>query len=274
MVSTPILVVVTFLLVYFLKVLHDFSRNLAAAKSSGIPYIIVPIYMFNRVWLLSHTLIAPYLRKLPRRLTEPWLELIFPDWTWTHQHAGFRKIGHDTFLTVSPGGNVLATAEAPVISQITARARDFPKLLRVYRVLNIYGPSVLTTEGQVWRQHRKITSALFTETNNRMVFAESLRQAQAMTNIWIGERRESSPIHSVADDALRLSLHIISQVGFGKSLSWPVDKSGKEAPMQVEDATSHELSYTDALTLLLHNLYLLLFLPRFILSRNNRSARV
>lgn len=30
----------------------DFRRNLAAAKASGLPYICIPIYTFNPVWLL------------------------------------------------------------------------------------------------------------------------------------------------------------------------------------------------------------------------------
>lgn len=274
MVSTIVLIIATLFLVCILKVYHNFSRNLAAAKSSGIPYIIVPVYLYNPAWIISQKLWAPYLRMLPQRLTDPWLEHNFSEWVWTLQYSGFRKAGYDTFLAVSPGGNILASADAAVISQITARGRDFPKPHQVYQALNIYGTNVLSTEGQIWRQHRKITSAPFNEKNNRMVFAESLRQTQAMTKIWIGEKGESSPIHTVAEDALRLSLQVISLAGFGKSLSWPVDESVTEESMKAEVATGHELSYTSALTLLLENFIWLLVFPKSLLSMKNHSARV
>lgn len=270
MASIVILSIFTLLLIYFFKLWHGFFRNLAAAKSSGIPYIIVPVSLLNPVWKLSQKIWEPYLRKLPLRLTDPWLDFIFEDWTLKYQYGGFRKAGHDTFLTVSPGGNILISADAAVINQITTRGRDFPKPSKLYQVLNIYGANVVTTEGQIWRKHRKITSVPFNERNNRLVFAESLRQAQAMTNFWIGDKRESLPIHSVADDAMRLSLHVISRAGFGKSLSWPGDEIAREASTQtVEHAKGHDLSYTSALTLLLHNIFFLLLVPKIVLSKNN-----
>ena len=273
MVSTIFLIITTLFFLYSWKTYHDFSRNLAAAKSSGIPYIIVPVYLYNPAWMISQPLWAPYLRMLPHRLTDTWLDFIFPEWTWTLSYAGFKKIGHDTFLIVAPGGNILISADAAVISQIFARGRDFPKPLQVYQALNIYGTNVLSTEGQVWRRHRKITSAPFNGKNNRIVFAESLRQAQAMTNVWIGEGEESSPIHTVAEDSLRLSLQVISQVGFGKTLSWSENESVMEESRRAKDATGHELSYTRALTLLLESFMWVLVFPKSLLSMNKHYAR-
>jgi hypothetical protein len=258
---------------YILKQYLDFTRNLAAAKSSGIPYIIVPVYLYNLTWLISQKLCAPYLRMLPCRLTDPWLDYILEDWTWTHQYAGFQKAGHDTFLTVSPGGNILISADAAVINQITTRGREFPKPLKMYHMMNLYGINVLSTEGQVWRQHRKITSAPFNEKNNHLVFAESLRQGQAMTDIWMSGKEESSPIHTVAKDVLRLSLHVISMAGFGRRLSWLDDESTNEGVMRLEKDGSHELSYINALTLLLENLIWLFVLPRPVLSRGIALGR-
>lgn len=266
-VSSIVLIIITILLIYLFKLYRSFSRNLAAAKSSGIPYIIVPVYLYNPVWLMIQKPCGPYLRMLPHRLTDPWLDFIFLDWTWTHQYAGFRRIGHDTFLTVSPGGNILVSADAAVISQICARGRDFLKPLHLYQSMNIYGVNVLTTEGQAWRNHRKITSAPFNEKNNRMVFAESLRQAQAMTDFWIDGKEESPPILTVAEDALRLSLHVISLAGFGNRLSWPVDKNAEEESMKLDDTTSHELSYVGALTLLTRNFLWFIVFPRSLMSR-------
>lgn len=274
MVPIIALFITTFILLYSWKLYHDLSQNIAAAKSSGIPYIIVPIYLYNPLWMISQKLCEPYLRMLPHCLTRPWLDFIFAEWTWMLQYAGFKKAGHDTFITVSPGGNILMTADAAVISQIIIRGRDFPKPIRMYDALNIYGTNVLSTEGQVWKRHRKITSGPFNEKTNRIVFAESLRQTQALIDFWIGEKGESLPIHTVAEDTLRLSLQVISQVGFGRALSWPVSEGGTEELKKAKDATDHDLSYTAALTLLLENFLLVFVFPMSLMSMEVRSAWV
>ena len=270
MISIIISVTTSLVLIYAWKTYQGLSQNLAAAKSSGIPYIIVPVYLYSPAWIILQMIWISCLRMLPDRLTDPWLDLIFPEWTWTLSYAGFKKTGHDTFLTVSPGGNILMSADAAVINQIMTRGRDFPKPLHMYQLMNIYGINVLTTGDQVWRRHRKITSAPFNEKNNRMVFAESLRQTQAMTNSWIGEKEESSSIHTVAEDALRLSLQVISQVGFGKTLSGPADENGTEESRRAKDAAGHELSYTSALILLLENILWVIVSQKSLLSMENQ----
>ena len=50
---------------------------------------------------------------------------------------------------------MMHTADPAVISQITTRRNDFPKPTAIYRSLDIYGKNVVSTEGAIWRQHRK-----------------------------------------------------------------------------------------------------------------------
>ena len=85
----------------------------------------------------------------------------------------FEKYG-DMFLIVSPGRNQLQVANAEAIDQITTRRNDFPKPLEFYGAVDIFGKNVVTTEGALWRYHRKITSPSFNERNNRLVWDESL----------------------------------------------------------------------------------------------------
>jgi hypothetical protein len=265
MISTIVSIIAV---VFFLRIVQTyriFTRNLAAAKSSGIPYVIVPIYLYSLTWGVLQKPVAPYLRMLPSCLTDPWLDLIFDDW-WTHQYGTFKKVGHDTFLTVAPGGNILHSVDAMVINQLTSRPRDFPKPLKLYEGLSIYGPNVLTTEGNVWRRHRKITSVPFNEKSNHMVFVESLRQAKAMTDDWIGAKEESPPIYTVAKDTWRLSLYVISLAGFGKRLSGPDGETAEEESTHLEDGKGHQLSYTKALTVLLESIIWLFIFPTATLS--------
>ena len=231
-----------------------------------------------------------WLEKLPSGWAIPWLELATPDWAWDLQRTPFVELGTDTFLTVSPGGSILYTADASVINQITSRRNDFPKPIYLYGSLDLYGKNVVSTEGQIWRQHRKITSPPFTEKNNHMVWAESIHQAQTMLTSWVGTSgQETRTITGVADDAMRLSLHVISRAGFGVRLLWPgvedvhsQEKEGQKPSTPGNPSTSnvgvggdHTLSYTSALQSLLHNILWVLLMPRFLLSKfhcaNQRS---
>lgn len=213
------------------------------------------------------------MRSLPQKWTDPWFDLTL-EWGWERRYEPFKRFGSDTFITVSPERNVLYTADPDVITQITTRRNDFPKALEVYESLKIYGNNVVTSEGQLWRHHRKIVSPPFTEKNNHLVWAETLDQTQAMMNSWLDG---GATIYTIADDAMRLSLHVISRAGFGVHLQWPGQekvqqnghaKGGNNSSSAAIPA-GHELSYTDALGSLLHNVLPLLILPRFLLSEQS-----
>ena len=162
---------------------------------------------------------------------------------------------------------MLNTAEASVITQITNRRNDFPKALEVYDSLKIYGENVVVVEGQRWRHHRKIVSPPFSEKNNGLVWQETLDQTRTMVGRWFDtpEKPESRTLIDIADDAMRLSLHVISRAGFGVPLKWP--KKGEEGTKMGEKLENgHTMTYTEALGSLLHNILWLLALPRGLLS--------
>lgn len=185
-----------------------------------------------------------------------------PDWTWTQLHGPFEKIG-DTFLVVAPGRNSLYVADADAINQITGRRNDFPKPIEMYGAVDVYGKNVVSTEGSIWRHHRKITSTPFTEKNNLLVWRESLHQAQSMLQGWMGKAGNGSAlVEHIAEDTMRLSLHVISCAGFGVRLSWPHE------PEQDKPGEGHKLSYKDALGTLLDNLLWVMLVPRYILGES------
>jgi cytochrome P450 len=99
--------------------------------------------------------------------------------------------------------------------------------------VDLFGKNVVSTEGGVWRQHRKITSPPFTEKNNHLVWAESLHQAQSMVESWVGiDGARNKTIGKVADDTMRLSLHVISRAGFGVRLLWPGLRIQRQRPIK------------------------------------------
>lgn len=262
-----------------------FQRHLRAAKRSGIPYVIVPWFMLDRFWLLTHLLWLKPLRKLPRRYTE-WVDFLLPGFSWDYRHKIFERVGHDTFMTVSPGGNFLWTCDPPVITQITTRRNDFPKPTHIYRSIDIYGKNVVTSEGALWRHHRKATSPPFTEKNNHVVWGESIDQAQAMLTSWVGpDGKGNRTVTRIMDDTMRLSLHVISRAGFGRKIEWPaVDATAPDGVQYVEEDSKiknvtedtdegHKMSYVYSLHCLLDTILFQFLFPRWTL-RHSPFARL
>lgn len=196
--------------------LTGLRRNIAAAKASGLPYIISRTpYRFLYTHLSSHahptnlcssmlTVVPtmagytqtsdPYHPPVPRILVgtlagvsltmiyhQPTSRLtchrpITPDFSWIHHHGHFARHG-DTFLLVSPGAMHLFVANAEAIHQITTRRDHFPKYTDIYEILSQFGQNLLTSEGAVWRAHRRATAPSFNEHNVALVFRESVRQS-------------------------------------------------------------------------------------------------
>src|SRR5450755_4526834 len=80
-----------------------FHRNLQKAKGSGIPYVVVPVFLFHRFWLITYLMWVPYLRKLPEKCIQR-LDFTLQEFSWELCHEIFKRVGSDTFLTVAPGG--------------------------------------------------------------------------------------------------------------------------------------------------------------------------
>ncbi|CAF9924142.1 MAG: hypothetical protein HETSPECPRED_005505 [Heterodermia speciosa] len=275
---TPVLLAILALaLLQTLRCYTAFRRNLAAAKASGIPYVVLPIYPVATTWLVTQALWTPLLRRLPNSWTDWWLELSLEMAPWDLLYEPFAKYGSDTLLLVAPGKCELRTADAAVISQVTTRRSDFPKPLEVYGSLMLYGTNVVTTEGQIWKAHRKITNPPFSEKNNHLVWAEAIFQAQSMVDSWMRGGTRSRTITNIGDDSMRLALHVISRAGFGRRMQWPTtDEEGKEnnsagpvdlAVKSTEIDEAHTMSYADTLSSLLRYMVWILIVPRPILKR-------
>lgn len=253
--------------------LLSLQSNVRKAKASGIPYLIVPVFFLDRTWLVLHRGLFPILRPLPRWMTW-WVDFCLPNFTFEYRREIFERVGHDTFLTVSPGGICMYTADPGVISTITIRRNDFPKPGHIYESVNIYGTNVVSAEGQLWRRHRKAISPPFTEKNNHIVWDESIRQAQSMLQSWLKEKT----IDRIVDDTMRLSLNVISAAGFGRRMKWPTsqtvprDDMGHSDPSKIKNEEDdidpgHSMSYTYALHSLLDHILLQFLVPRWLLKK-------
>lgn len=176
-------------------------------------------------------------------------------------------------MIVSPYQVLIVTDSAEAIHQITQQREKFPKLIETYAILKQFGDNVLTTEGPVWRMHRKVTAATFNEKNAALVFAESIKQTQSMTQKWLApeERKRRQTIETLDHDTMRLALNIISYVGFGMRLLWPGQTlpNGTDAKLtkysSLEAPPGHTMSFVDSIAEMLEHILVLLLVPHKIL---------
>jgi cytochrome P450 len=140
--------------------------------------------------------------------------------------------------------------------------------------LEIYGPNVLTTEGQDGRFHRKVTGKLFSERNVRLVYEESVRQASQMLTSWgckynneiILERYPSPVVLSAVFGRRRSNLRCMSSLPPASVfLSW--NDTGEEIWPQ------HNLSLRDAIWQSLHNLLPIMVVPKALWGLPLKSLR-
>lgn len=192
-----------------------------------------------------------------------------PDWTFNLLYEPFKKHG-ETFLTVSPDKTLAWITTAEAINQITQRREAFPKPLESYAVLEIYGQNIVSTEGLNWRAHRKVLSPGFNEKNNALVFTEAVAQTQGMLGKWTAGG--NATLKDVPTDTMRLTLHIISRVGFGVRLLWPEEEPRKGDKLSGinfggnDPPKGHSMSFEHALSTLLDNLIWVLLVPSWLLS--------
>ncbi|KAK2019248.1 cytochrome P450 [Colletotrichum eremochloae] len=246
-------------------------HNIAEAKKVGLPYVVTPVSPFSIVWQLTHKFWVPIIKTLPRSWWENWLELLIADWAYQKRHGPFARIG-ETFMIISPFQILIVTNSAEAIQQITQQREKFPKLVETYAILKQFGDNVLTTEGAVWRMHRKVTSATFNEKNAALVFAESINQTRGMVHKWLGpDGKSRQTVKSLDHDTMRLALNIIGYVGFGMRLVWPGQAlpEGTDPKLQkyssLEAAPGHTMSFVDATAEMLEHILVLLLVPHKLL---------
>ncbi|GLA57482.1 hypothetical protein AtubIFM55763_000851 [Aspergillus tubingensis] len=198
----------------------NLAKNIRKAQRSKLPYVVPPynvsiIFMILFGWLLP--LLAEYC--LPQ-----WVGDILYDnvgtYRWMVRDRQVKRYGK-LYMLVNSGGVFLSVADASVVSQIVNARQDFPKPVRLYSILDMYGPNVVTCEDKEWSHHRRYTATTFHEKNNALVWEESIQQTQDMIEQWA----EASPLDSTRgpgftaectrDDIHKLTLNVLSGAGFG-----------------------------------------------------------
>ncbi|KAI9783664.1 MAG: hypothetical protein M1839_003512 [Geoglossum umbratile] len=241
---------------YLLHLGVQFLKNLQKARSSGIPYIIVPVNSYQVIWYLSHRIFIPLLRRLPVDWTGKWIDLLSPGWAFRSNYGPFRTLKTDVILTLSPFSLTLWLAHPQAITQVTTQRAAFPKDTEMYKLIELFDHSIVTTEGDAWQRHRKFSARGFGDNVHRTVWGESKKLGQRMLDQWLGSQGR---IDGLESDMMELSLEIMWRAGFGiRRTETQIGTS--EVP--------HPGNFKSALETVMAKLFLVATIPHWLLARS------
>jgi len=162
--------------------------------------------------------------------------------------------------------------------QMMTRRNDFVKPVEIYAIVDIFGSSILTTEGAEWRRHRKIVAPAFSEKSNSLVWRESCQQTLAMTKVWSqleGNAVGDMKVEDTAPYTATMALHVISSAGFGVKQLWDGENEDQLGATKVPGFNTaklnggHTLTFKNSLRILLHGIIWLAIFPVGLLSELN-----
>lgn len=171
----------------------------------------------------------------------------------------------------------MSSSSAEATSQIASRRTDFVKPVELYAIVDIFGPSILTTEGAEWKRHRKIVAPAFSEKSNALVWKESLGQTNGMLSVWSkleGNDSDDIKVDDTAPAMALMALHVICAAGFGIRQLWDGEDEAELGTKVVPGFNtaklngSHQLTFKDSLNTLLHGIIWLAIFPAGLLSRS------
>lgn len=252
----------------FLSTVLGLIRNHAIARRIGLPIVIVPISPENPLWMMLARHVVPLFRYLPFGNGD-FSKFCHVGWEWELKYQAHAEPG-DAIMMVSPGKNWIYICNADTIHDIIQRERrhDFERPVELMgkciarrnsaqanysvAILDVFGPNISTVHGADWQRQRKATATAFTEKSNRMVWDESLQQAQQMLAFW----KNTGEVRTTAKDTRMLALDVLVSAGFGKSFPF---QGSTQRPK------TGPLSYRDSLALILENAILIVAMgPDFV----------
>lgn len=138
-------------------------------------------------------------------------------------------------------------------------------------IIDVYGPSVASTDGADWSRHRRITATPFNERNNRIVWGEALRQTAQLLAYF--ERRrgvgtdDDGSTGMLAEDSMTLTLNILTAAGLGFSCDFRGAEE-KDVAKEVEKAERGAVTpnYRDCLAAVLEDFLPMGLLPKVVWS--------
>lgn len=190
-----------------------------------------------------HTLLAAFLPQIP------YINLP-AGWQFKEKYRLHEQYGADVVSSAylfDPDNIYLWIADAAIakkITTITPKKVDFPKPIKMFEAICIYGGNIVAAEFDEWRRHRRIAGPSFSDRNNKVVHEETTRLTEDLLDRWSAKGARVVNIDNVVTFTSKLTVMIISIAGFGYSFGW--DETEEMPP-------GHKMTFRTSLSTLLYN---------------------
>ncbi|KAL9083084.1 MAG: hypothetical protein Q9165_008663 [Trypethelium subeluteriae] len=231
--------------------------NFIKVSGLGLPCIVSPVTPENPLWIAFQTAFGAALRYFPFDATS-FTRHIRLGWEFHDRYQTHTRLG-DAWILVTPARNWLYVADNKAIADIFSRNRDFKRPVWMLEILNVFGPSISTAEGQDWQRQRKLTATPFNEQKSPLVWNEALDQAHDMLESWLSSSDQSGGFTTTSDDTRTLALHVLAYVAFQRSYPFQSVSKTNNSSTPVKDVSS--LTYRDSLFIILSNAIMVMVFP-------------
>ncbi|KIW83245.1 hypothetical protein Z517_02490 [Fonsecaea pedrosoi CBS 271.37] len=204
--------------------LWNLFKNYLSARKTRLPIIVFPLNNYHPIWMIVSVPLRPLFEKfLPDWMYEP-INLATYGFEFRSKTAVFDKRGPAVIL-VTAGSNELSLMDPELASEVLKRIKDFPNTDIGGVILNIFGPSLITSDGENWARQRRLIAPNINEKISGLVFGESCRQTREMLASYVDD------LKGVTDDTMRgmkqIAINVLGVAGFGISQPWKEEKSSR-----------------------------------------------
>ncbi|KAJ3769707.1 cytochrome P450 [Lentinula raphanica] len=158
----------------------------------------------------------------------------------------------------------LSLVEAAAIKEVTLSRARFPKPVQQYKVISFFEDNIVTSEGDDWKQYRKVAAPAFSDRNNKLIWDETVRiMLNLFDNVW--ESQESVVIDHAVDITLPIALFVLGAAAFGRRISWEDDEG---------IPSNHQMTFKDAMHEVYMNCFIKIIFPNWAMGLTEHTRRV
>ncbi|KIW20435.1 hypothetical protein PV08_01010 [Exophiala spinifera] len=211
------------------------------------------VYSLTRNYLVARKMGLPILKILPRHFYER-VNCASYGFEWREKSRLFKQYG-PSFVLVTTGAIELSTIDPGLVAEVLRRPKDFPNTDIGDLIMGVFGPNLLTSNGERWARQRKLIAPNINEKISGLVFDESRRQASEMVASYMDEA------DGVTNDTVRgfkaLAINVLGTAGFGIRRPW------KEKAAAAHDR-SRRFTYMEATKIVVENIIEAVFPTRLL----------
>ncbi|KAL0568976.1 hypothetical protein V5O48_012994 [Marasmius crinis-equi] len=159
--------------------------------------------------------------------------------TWIRRSTLYKT--HET-ITVVPwlmGAPFIYTSNLEVAKQIVSTRQSHPQFEKSPEMavgITLYGPSMVSSDGDDWKKYRRISSPSFSNSLYQLVWDASLKTYRDMVSAegWIGQK--SVDIPRLQTSTMKFALIVLGICAFGFDFNWTAPPTAAEGEISVQEA--------------------------------------